>query len=1059
MYGRATGLLATGERKPRLRSTGFVRVGAGGGAGSRTLNISQKMLQLVENARKVISGVSMAVNPASVDELLQRLSNHMSSATLGDAHRWHKLIEDQFELLNKKCCQVVFVGEVGVGKSSALAVTANLLLEDGTPSDKSTLRKQSMLPTGAGRTTLCEIVSRGCRPGEPENQFGLLLDPIPQEELDQAVSFWAEDEWNKKILTQISRADTESPSNSQELTRALKNMAGYAEYRGSSGGRPVVHPLREIVDQFQSRAEFEDHLREKINFRSRNETQWWMSSDSPRTEIKNLLDQLNSGNISTALLPRRVTLVVPSFLSTLENKGLSVELIDARGVDGGVGLAARPDLQDFLENPLAIYVLCAPFKSAPGDVVRELLSDIKGNAQWADSRSRIILVLLDQGDAEQVNGADGDRSLGLELKKDECILDLMQASAIEQPSDIELIAIDVLLDTPEILIASIGKVIERLKSDLEGKLHDLMGYANGFLRKTQDEARSNLLPGVNEKIKSVLSANFPAGSPLKDPMKGALDAVQTTVYPAVIYAACRRRGRYRNLDLYEAIGAAAATAATSWITPPLRKLIKELDSLIADDKYELVRDDLQLRKIALNESRLNFVKDYSDAVKNEVSPILEKDRTLWSECRDNWGLSNGFKKRVQELLRQWSDRQVFRAHLDLDEKTADIPFWRIVQANEAAPDFFVKIKNLRAIRNGLFKPDQVSLLIGANGSGKSTLLHVLRFMRLSYERGVINGVRIVFGGSYELKNWRAAEDEAIEVCLSNGRAEWLLRMSLSKVSPDIHYYEQLSSQGEVVYSRDGEDNVKYGLDVISTSSDYSALKGMVDRGEAHPSIQQISDLLLRMSVFEDPDLYNIRLHGSPAFDDAQLAVRGTNVLTILRKWQQDEQERHRFEFVVQGLKASFPPLSAIDFVGAGNTLVARVYREGLEQPGPLANEANGLLQMLVLLSDVAQTKPGGLVAIDEPENGLHPFAVRVFLRSCQQWAATNRVKFILATHSLVLLDEFSSAPEAVFVMKTGEDTHTVPTALDDLCNRDWLEGFKIGDLYEQGEIGSNNDGQ
>ena len=62
---------------------------------------------------------------------------------------------------------------------------------------------------------------------------------------------------------------------------------------------------------------------------------------------------------------------------------------------------------------------------------------------------------------------------------------------------------------------------------------------------------------------------------------------------------------------------------------------------------------------------------------------------------------------------------------------------------------------------------------------------------------------------------------------------------------------------------------------------------------------------------------------------------------------------------------------------------------------------------------------------------------------------------LLATHSTVLLDELP--PEQVFVMKPAEQDERIPTRLDELCNPEWLAEFKVGELYEQGEIGSNKD--
>lgn len=1000
----------------------------------------------------------MTTDDSAVFDLLERLSAHFDGESHADAKQWHELVESQFKLTRQTTREIIFIGEIGVGKSSALAVTADLLLEGERPTDKSSLRKQSMLPTGAGRTTLCEVASRTHQAGENHEEFGLLLEPIPQEEMREIIRLWAEDEWKKRNSDSLIGADGETPSNSQEISRALRSMAGYSEYRETGGSRSTIHPLDEVVGKFKSPDELEQHLCEKLNLNERTQWQWWFSQQDARIEIKVLLEKLNGGTCSSALLPRRITLVMPDFVKELGEMASRLQLIDSRGLDAGVRLSSRADLQRFIEDPLAIYVLCAPFKSAPGEAIRELLRDINGDARWVNAKQRMILVLLDQGDAEQVNGADGDRIIGLDIKREECLSDLRQASIVQNNEPLIIVSLDMLLDDPKELRSEIQKAVVRLNIALHSELANLVSYASGFLGKIQDSARMGLLPGVNQKIKEVLVANFPNGSPMLDPMRGALDAIQTTQYPAIIFAACRRRGRYRNLDLYEAIASAAASAATAWITPSIRKVIKKLDSLIASDSYALVQDDLQLHKLRFNESKLNFVKAYSNAVKNEIAPLLEKDKQLWADCIANWGLSNGFKARVLEHLRQWSDRQVFNSHLDLNSKTSEIPFWSILQTAQSAPRFSLRIKNLRGLRRAVFAPESVSLLVGANGAGKSTLLHSLKLLRLAYERGLMEAIRLVLGGVYEIKNWFADQNEQIEIALQMGEAEWFLQLAFQNSGLELQYQEKLTYQGEVIFTRDASNNVQYGGGAVYANGEYTALKVLVDRGEIHPAIQQISDLLGRISVFEEPDLFNLRQQGSPAFDDVQLHWRGSNVLSILRKWQQDGQLRNRFDFVVQGLQAAFPAVKQIDFVSAGNMLAARIYRDGVVQPAPLANEANGLLQMLVLLANVAQSNPGGVVAIDEPENGLHPYAVRIFLRSCQQWALKHRVTFVLATHSLVLLDEFTDAPEAVFVMKALKDADPVPNSLDHLCNRDWLQGFKLGDLYEQGEIGSNDDG-
>lgn len=69
--------------------------------------------------------------------------------------------------------------------------------------------------------------------------------------------------------------------------------------------------------------------------------------------------------------------------------------------------------------------------------------------------------------------------------------------------------------------------------------------------------------------------------------------------------------------------------------------------------------------------------------------------------------------------------------------------------------------------------------------------------------------------------------------------------------------------------------------------------------------------------------------------------------------------------------------------------------------------------MLVLLCDLSAAEKGGIVAIDEPENSLHPYAIRLFVRLADQLARRNDLNVMLTTHSPVLLDTFNDKPEQV----------------------------------------------
>lgn len=374
--------------------------------------------------------------------------------------------------------------------------------------------------------------------------------------------------------------------------------------------------------------------------------------------------------------------------------------------------------------------------------------------------------------------------------------------------------------------------------------------------------------------------------------------------------------------------------------------------------------------------------------------------------------------------------------------------------------FTLHVRNLRALQNVVWSPEDTTLLIGANGSGKSTLLLALKLLRAAYDRGLPDAVTTVLGGSSNLRSWGADEDEPIEIGVDIGDLRWRARLVPHGATVDFLADESLVLGDRVIFEKDSLGNFKYGVERLASQS-VLGLRALIALGKPDPELAQMAAVLRRITVFHDPDLWSLRTQGSRTTDDRHLHSRGTNALTMLRRWSQERPLRNRYQFVVDGLKTAFPRLvTDIDFQEAGQTLVARLYRPGREEPGPLASEANGVLQLLVLLCDLAASDDGGLVAIDEPEDSLHPYALRCFIRRASAWTAQRGITLVLATHSTVLLDEFSATPERVFIMRpSGSDAggEIAPTRLVPFRDARWLASFKLGELYEQGEIGSNED--
>ncbi|MGM0575153.1 MAG: AAA family ATPase [Myxococcota bacterium] len=368
--------------------------------------------------------------------------------------------------------------------------------------------------------------------------------------------------------------------------------------------------------------------------------------------------------------------------------------------------------------------------------------------------------------------------------------------------------------------------------------------------------------------------------------------------------------------------------------------------------------------------------------------------------------------------------------------------------------FSLTVQNLRGLRGVEWTPEGVCLLVGANGAGKTTVFLTLKMLRAAVARGLPEAVRLVFGGSHGLKHRDASDDEAIRVGVESDGLRWSIQLTPRGTSVDYLTEEVLVDGDEEIFRRDGLGKFTYRGKPLE-SDERLGLRKILDRDEHEPAVERAVSLLERITVFHEPDLTSLR-RGSDTAQTSHLHSRGLNALTMLRQWHQSRPDRERYQFVLTGLKAAFPGLiEDLDFDEAGNTIAGRVYRPGREAPEPLANEANGVVAMLVLLCDLAAAEEGGIVAIDEPENSLHPFAIRAFLRRADKRARKKNLTILLATHSPALLDAFDATPEQVYVLR--RDEWPGPTPLPELKNPDWLRAFRLGELYVDGSIASNDE--
>lgn len=369
----------------------------------------------------------------------------------------------------------------------------------------------------------------------------------------------------------------------------------------------------------------------------------------------------------------------------------------------------------------------------------------------------------------------------------------------------------------------------------------------------------------------------------------------------------------------------------------------------------------------------------------------------------------------------------------------------------------LRVQNFASLRAINFEvPPGVNVLVGPNGSGKSTLLNAIELIRHSLESSLLDSAGHSFGSAAEIRNYDAPADAPITLGLDVDDVSWMIELRVSGAGVSPMSPETLTVGGRVKLRREGlSAEADYEAQPLKVS-DKIAVRAALDRYPEDKDIQSWTAFVKKYRVYRSYTyrLYDLVKYGSQSSPDRWLHVTGLNAFAVLRNWHSQRAYRARYEFVCGSLRKIYPDyFRDLDFQTAGQTVTMQVFTSRWnERPIQIAQESTGFMMALLCLCAVASGEPGGLVAIDEIENSLHPAAIERLIECIDDYAANNDLRVIIATHSPVVLDQLRDDPSSVFVMQPGEPS--LPVALDKLFNQEWLQQFSLGRLYTSLEYGA-----
>ncbi len=341
----------------------------------------------------------------------------------------------------------------------------------------------------------------------------------------------------------------------------------------------------------------------------------------------------------------------------------------------------------------------------------------------------------------------------------------------------------------------------------------------------------------------------------------------------------------------------------------------------------------------------------------------------------------------------------------------------------------------------------LNVLIGPNGAGKSNLVDFFRMLR-------------------------AMADESLQkFVLERGGADGFLFMGpkhTRRISMVLHYgnlgdiYECdliPTASGQMMIE---EERAKWpALDgkarqtrTISRGSLESVLKREAEKDETRKTLLRgrpeffFNTVVSNWMVyhFHDTSLSALMRRDQSVRDRSILRHDASNIAPFLLNLR--EKHKGNYDLIRDTVRMIAPFFD--DFLlesetkGEEEKVRLEWRQKGSDYPFQAYQLSDGTIRFICLATALLQPALPATIVIDEPELGLHPFAIGLLASLIQ--SASTRTQIVVSTQSPALLDKFQ--PEDVVVVNR-QGGHSTFERLNPEALREWMDDYSMAELWQK----------
>ncbi len=384
----------------------------------------------------------------------------------------------------------------------------------------------------------------------------------------------------------------------------------------------------------------------------------------------------------------------------------------------------------------------------------------------------------------------------------------------------------------------------------------------------------------------------------------------------------------------------------------------------------------------------------------------------------------------------------------------------------------LNIEGFRSLRKVSWSPGDLNVIIGANGTGKSNLLRFLELIAVSAQGKLGKYVQslggmdpIVWDGEstsikfeldtaleseldpehyeFELVRLGAGSSYRIEnECLINSHK---LRKHLER--KPFKFLER-RAKSAIIFDESERKFVTPEEYVSDEESLLSIASGpFVNNHFIPPFRRELASIAIYRDLNTNTDA-PIRQSAISRMEK-RVDPDGQNLISVMhtlytgdRDFKNDINSAMKAAFGDDFEELIFPP-------AADQRIQLRIRWKSLKREQSAAEISDGTLRFLFLLTVLASPSLAPIIAIDEPETGLHPAMLPLIAEYAAD--ASKRSQVILTTHSPQFLDAFVGTRPTTTVARWANGETTLKTLREKDLDY-WLKEYSLGSLFKSGEL-------